>query len=198
MSTFGDRLKAAMKNAAVTQQELAEKIGITQQSVQYLCSGKAKTSRQIDRIASELGVAPEWLVFGTNETPDSPYSVPLFSIEQVNNNSATTKTVICPFEHGPGTFAVTVEGTAMSATYSVSQTYPDGCIIFIDPTLASKVEHMDVVAATLPDSKDAFTFRRLQFEAGQSYLVPINPQFPPMLDRPFNIIGKVIGGLLPH
>jgi len=86
----------------------------------------------------------------------------------------------------------------MSATYSVRQTYPDRCIIFIDPTLADKVEHMDVVAATLPDSGNAFTFRRLQIEAGQQYLVPINPQFPPMIDRPFKIIGKVIGGLLPQ
>jgi len=124
--------------------------------------------------------------------------VPHYTVEQLNAGAATKNTVKCPFKHGPGTFAVTVEGPAMSATYSARQTYPDGSIIFVDPTLEDKVEHMDIVAATLPDSKDAFTFRRLQIEAGQSYLVPINPQFPPMLDRPFNIIGKVIGGLLPH
>ena len=117
--------------------------------------------------------------------PDDQDTVPHFTISEINEGKETKNTVKCPFKHGLGTYAVTVEGTAMSASYSISQTYPEGSIIFVDPSLASKVKHMDIVAATLPDSGNAFTFRRLQIEAGQQYLVPINPQFPPMIDRPF-------------
>lgn len=201
------RLQIAFKEAGISEAELARRANMNQPTVHRILGGESTDPRlsNLEGMAAALGYSLLDL-FRENKTgerapsyvPDDQDTVPHFTISEINEGKETKNTVKCPFKHGLGTYAVTVEGTAMSASYSISQTYPEGSIIFVDPSLASKVKHMDIVAATLPDSGNAFTFRRLQIEAGQQYLVPINPQFPPMIDRPFKIIGKVIGGLLPQ
>lgn len=66
MSTYAERLRQAMKKKGITQQVLAERIGIKQQSIQYLCKmdGKEKKSTHTAQIARVLGVSPEWLADG--------------------------------------------------------------------------------------------------------------------------------------
>lgn len=58
---FSDRVIAAREHAKITQDALAKAVGVSQQAIQKLESGKAKASRNSIRIAVVCGVRPEWL-----------------------------------------------------------------------------------------------------------------------------------------
>lgn len=60
---FGKRLQAAIDHAGRTQSWLAERAGVKQQSVQYLCQ-KGKASRYTGEFARLLGVRQAWLAHG--------------------------------------------------------------------------------------------------------------------------------------
>lgn len=206
MSDFGTRLKAAISDAKTTQKELAEKIGITQQSVQYLCSGKARSSKNITQIAKILNVTPEWLETGTLSINEpitiykDEYRLPLFSIKELDRDLPASKKVKCPFDCSLETFALLIEGdpTAANAMHpSYGRAYPVGSIVFADPTQANECKNGDIVIAELTDRPNKVTtFRQLYQEGGSELLLPLNPQFPPVLE-PFKITAKVIGAILP-
>ena len=63
MNTFKDRLIEAMKAADLDQSALAKKVGISPQSIQYLCKS-GSSSRHLTEIAIALNVNPEWLATG--------------------------------------------------------------------------------------------------------------------------------------
>jgi len=64
MDTFATRLKYARERAGLSQSELARRIGIKPQSIQYIESGSTQKSRYTLEIANVLGVSVEWLVYG--------------------------------------------------------------------------------------------------------------------------------------
>lgn len=66
-STYQERLRLAMEYADLTQQELAKRVGVRQQSIQYLLS-KGRSSRRNSEIAKACGVDPDWLATGEGET----------------------------------------------------------------------------------------------------------------------------------
>ncbi|WP_155989661.1 LexA family transcriptional regulator [Thioalkalivibrio sp. ALE19] len=63
MKTYAQRLRHAMEQAGVTQIELAQKVGISQQSVHKLASN-GKGSRHTHSIARALGISTDWLERG--------------------------------------------------------------------------------------------------------------------------------------
>lgn len=79
MKTLQERLtwaraqKGARDGADFTQQDLANKAGVTQGSVAHLESGRTKTSRSITQLAAALDVNPEWLAEGKGQ-PFQPYA----------------------------------------------------------------------------------------------------------------------------
>lgn len=210
MNTLGERLKKALQDADLTQVELAEKLGISQQAVQFICSGRTKHSKHIEKIAKILNVSPEWLTFGNNTSisiaePRTAYNqseitVPLFTIKQLDTNDKPSQMVRCPYDFSPGTFALLIEGdpTAANAMHpSYGRAYPVGSIVFADPAQANVCKNGDIVIAELTDRPNKVTaFRQLYQEGGSELLLPLNPQFPPVLE-PFKITAKVIGAILP-
>lgn len=62
--TLADRLRAARKEAGLTQEELAEAAHTTQSVIQKIENGHSKRPRRINDIAAVLGVSPGWLLFG--------------------------------------------------------------------------------------------------------------------------------------
>ncbi|MAZ39695.1 MAG: hypothetical protein CMF49_06205 [Legionellales bacterium] len=58
---IGKKIKMQRVSKGMSQSDLANCVGITQQTLQRLESGKAKTSRHIDKIASALGVDVDYL-----------------------------------------------------------------------------------------------------------------------------------------
>ncbi|WP_158255454.1 helix-turn-helix domain-containing protein [Xanthomonas sp. CFBP 7912] len=61
------RIAAAMRHSGDTQDSLAKRVGISQQAIGKLLSGKSQTSRRLTEIALACGVRPEWLAAGEGE-----------------------------------------------------------------------------------------------------------------------------------
>ena len=205
MSDFGSRLRQALKNAEKTQTELGDAIGLKQQSVQYLCSGKAKSSKDINKIARFLNVSAEWLETGKEAIQEAPgiynvATVPLYTIRELDKDEPSKLSIPCPFDHSPSTFALKIEGDPAAANPMHPQygrAYPVGSIVFADPALADQCEHGDIVIAELTERPNKVTaFRQLFSEMGKEALMPLNPQFPATTE-PFKVTAKVIGAILP-
>lgn len=61
---YSERLKAARKQAGLTQAELARHVGIDQTSISNLERGKSQASSHTVSIANACGVSPVWLESG--------------------------------------------------------------------------------------------------------------------------------------
>jgi SOS-response transcriptional repressor LexA len=95
----------------------------------------------------------------------------------------------CPAAHGKQSFALRVEGDSMTAPHGKS--YPEGCIIFVDPDQRGGIVSGDKVIAKL-NGDNAVTFKVFIEDAGIKFLKPLNQQYP-TINEPFRILGKVIG-----
>lgn len=96
----------------------------------------------------------------------------------------------CPRPHSQGAYALRVRGDSMTAPYAGTRTYPEGCLIFVDPALRSP-SNGDRVIARVDDSKE-FTFKVYKNEDGRQWLQPLNPAHEPIRE-PFAVLGTVIG-----
>lgn len=69
MATYAKRLSKARSHAGLNQSELARRIGVKPQSIQYLEdeSKEAQGSTHTPAIARECGVSADWLASGTGE-----------------------------------------------------------------------------------------------------------------------------------
>ncbi|RNW09795.1 XRE family transcriptional regulator [Morganella morganii subsp. morganii] len=66
MSTLSERVKTRRVALNLTQSELAEMVGLKQQSIQQIESGFIKRPRFIVEIATALKCDPSWLICGTD------------------------------------------------------------------------------------------------------------------------------------
>jgi len=97
--------------------------------------------------------------------------------------------ITCPAAHGPHTYALTVDGDSMTASYG--RTFPHGCTIYVDPDQVSGVKSSDCVIAK-HNGDDTVTFKVFIEDAGRKFLKPLNPQYL-VITEEFHVIGKVIG-----
>lgn len=217
METFGERLKTALKRADMTQQQLADRLGVTQQSIQYACSPKGKGSKHALAISKILNVKADWLTYGIGSIQPSAsemvenaigpkldnlekniirsISTPLIEWNQLTDPRAQKLATLipCPTDHGPNTFATRVKDNTMTAQYGRS--YPEGSIIYIDPDRAHEAQPGDRVFAIIEGEIPSF---KLYGEAdGERYLQSINLQYP-IITREFEVKGLVIGMWMPE
>lgn len=209
------RLHQMLRLAGISETELARQSGMNQPTVHRIMAGDSADPRLSNLIAlvEAMGYRLEDLTAeyspldaaGVGEAPKGYAKrklneVPLLNESQIENGEVSGDMVLCPFSHSGRTYAFKVDSpagmaTAMQSAYG--RAFPPGSIVFVDPDQAADVKSGDVVAAILTD-ENAFTFRVLQRDGGRNILMPLNPQFPNVSpDRPFTIIGKIIGAILP-
>lgn len=94
----------------------------------------------------------------------------------------------CPVGHGKRAFALRVRGDSMTASYG--RTYPEGCIIFVDPDRRSPINGERVIAKLA--GTDEVTFKIYKSEDSRIWLQPLNPSHQPIREA-FKILGTVIG-----
>lgn len=82
-------------------------------------------------------------------------------------------------------FALRVQGDAMTAPSGL--TYPEGCLIVVDP-MRRQPANGERVVARLADG--SLVFRVFMEEAGQRWLRALNQGYPPMTDA-FEVLGAV-------
>lgn len=68
---LGTRIKTARKHAGLTQLQLGKLVGLSQQMIQKLESGKADATVSLLDICIETGVSPRWLARDEGEMLDS-------------------------------------------------------------------------------------------------------------------------------
>lgn len=198
------RLKSRRIALGLTQKDVAEGSGITQQSLQKIEDGKTQNPRKIVDLARILKCSPEWLLFGRDNIPSSETSnisagpeikgfFPLISwvqagawsvIEEIHALEA--ERFPCPVSCSANTFVLKVQGISMEPTFH------DGDLIFVDPEVEWR--HNSYVVARLNDQNEA-TFKQLVVEGSLKLLKPLNPNWPEQL-IPINgncsIVGVVI------
>ncbi|MEG0921331.1 MAG: S24 family peptidase [Comamonas sp.] len=96
----------------------------------------------------------------------------------------------CPVFHSEYTYALRVRGDSMTAPSGSQRSYPDGCIVYVDPMKRDAVNG-DRIIACLLDTHDV-TFKVYKNEDGRQWLMPLNPLHEPIRD-PFRVLGKIIG-----
>lgn len=69
MSTLAERLQLAMNESSISQQRLANTVGVSQQSIGKIIRGETAEPKKIIEIANALNVDVQWLKNGTGEAP---------------------------------------------------------------------------------------------------------------------------------
>lgn len=92
----------------------------------------------------------------------------------------------------PHAFALRVQGDSMTSSFGKS--YPEGCIIIVNPDQRSPVTGQRIVAKLA--GSNAVTFKVFVEEDGKRWLKPLNPQHPPIYDE-FRVLGTVTGKFEP-
>lgn len=69
MSGIGERVREAMLDLGLTQRELGERVGMSQQGIDSILSGKSKHPRKIVELARVLRRTPEYLLHGDAQEP---------------------------------------------------------------------------------------------------------------------------------
>ncbi|MFM2480415.1 LexA family protein [Celerinatantimonas sp. YJH-8] len=205
MKTLSERLNHALQLTEMTQSELARCIGIKQQSISQICSGKSVRSRYTMQIAETLRVNAHWLATGEGDIGlgvsnvdvglDMKGRIPLINWVQAGDWSEIAE----GFTHEDiekwrevsgkaheGCFALRVKGDSMENP-SGKKSIPEGAVIVVDPEWPASSGSL--VVARLDDSKEAI-FKQLIIEGEQKYLKPLNPQYPVI---PINSNCTIIG-----
>lgn len=202
---IGVRVKSKRDLLDLTQGQLAEKVGTSQQSIEQLEGGKTKRPRYLPELAKALGVSIEWLLDGKDEglkgdnfsladeySPSKRYPVlssvqagcwaediEAYSINEISEWLASDA-------HIQGeAFWLKVEGDSMTAPTGLS--VPEGMYVLFDS--GKKAINGSMVIARLVDSNEA-TFKKLIIDGGQKYLKGLNPAWPMV---PINGNCKIIG-----
>lgn len=202
--TIAARVLSKRTELGLTQSELAEKAGTTQQAIVQLESGKTKRPRYLPELAKALNCDIQWLLDGTGATLDSNVSNPrdykptarypvLSKVQAGAWDEAcepyTIKDVDMWLESDAHTqgeaFWLQVEGDSMTAPIGLS--IPAGTYVLFDT--GREAVNGSLVVAKLTDDNEA-TFKKLIIDGSQKYLKGLNPQWPMV---PVNGNCKVLG-----
>lgn len=197
MSNWTTRIKLRMKELGMTQEILANKMGITRGAVtHYLAGRRVPPLKQFNKLAVILKTDPAWLQFGiSTETPTNKKTpklntttiahkkIPILSWEQLAEHIDTKNIPENTFKDFVPNFytdkthwyALRVKGDAMTSPLGQSKSFHAGDILIIDPD--KNAENGDFVIALLPKSKEA-TFKQYVIDGGVRYLKPLNSQYP--------------------
>ncbi|WP_062034519.1 S24 family peptidase [Acinetobacter sp. BMW17] len=210
METLGTRLKALRKNKKITQQQIADAIGVSKTSVIYWeKDDNLPKHDSLMALAKALSVTPEYLLNGQlkdNTEPNISSSLPLFGrlipvISWVQAGVWTTAEAVpvgMQFEEwlppnpkcGKHGYGLKVVGESMLPDFR-----PDDKI-YVNPDFqVSDLKTGDLVIVSCEGDKAA-TFKKLIVETNNMYLQPLNPEWSEKaiaLEDGCKLVGKVVG-----
>lgn len=207
MKTVAERLLWARKEARLTQEQLAKRVGLSQTTISDLERGRNEGSRDLVQIAIKLDLNPRWLATGKGEQRPGATGgtnvaeqhggvyegppvnqVPLISWVQAGE----FEDVVDNFHPGEAdewvattvpvmrhTYALRVNGESMTNPVG-EPTFPHGAIIVIEPEAIAPLEDMVSQFIIVKRAKNGgeATFKQLVRDGGNFYLKPLNPQWP--------------------
>lgn len=202
--TIAARVYAKRIELGLTQTELAEKVGTTQQAIVQLENGRTQRPRYLPELAQVLGCDIEWLLNGKKSLKGDnfeyvrPYSsgtkYPVLSKIQAGAwgeaiEAYTLKDIDLWLESDAHTqgdaFWLEVEGDSMTAPMGLS--IPEGTFVLFDT--GREAANGNLIIAKLVDDNEA-TFKKLVIDGSQKFLKGLNPQWPM---TPINGNCRIIG-----
>jgi SOS-response transcriptional repressor LexA len=200
---FGERLAASASKLALSQSDIARRLGVRPQSVQQWFSGDTVPRvPRLQALASLLQTSMAYLLGGVDDVGEGNTSVhdsaaseiPLISWVQAGQWACAedpypvgaAERIVRTFEQvGMNSFALRVQGDSMEPTF------PAGCIIIVDPSRQPR--NGSYVVVRIEDSSEA-TFKQYVIDGPSQYLKPLNPRYPIMqVNSDATICGVVIG-----
>ncbi|MCX7120703.1 MAG: helix-turn-helix transcriptional regulator [Gammaproteobacteria bacterium] len=181
MKTIGGRLNHLLRSNNVTQQELADKVKVTKQTISQLCADKIYNSKAVFPITKYFGVDLDWLLTGKSSTGQIDlennlmilnkfHRIPVFTTRMLDkslliNNKLMLNTITPEYELTDDSeyhrlFAMTSTNNAMKIRFGLSST-----LIFHTNL---QVHDGDFVIVYLPE-KDLFIYRDLKIEKIKNY-----------------------------
>lgn len=211
MYSLADRLKLARETKGLSQQQLADRVGVSQSTIGNLEAGTRQSARKLPQIADALGVNALWLSEGRGPmalTTDAinvrPVEIGLRKIPLISSVQAGLMTeALEPFPAGSAfeylltdlplsehAFALEIEGQSMEPEFK------EGDRIIVDPAL--QPQPGDFVVAK--NGREEATFKKYRPRGiGQSgrevfELVPLNDDYPTINSEhePARIIGVMV------
>lgn len=192
VKNLGQRIRARRESLRMTQEELANCIGVSYQSVQAWEGGTVPRPKKFEKIAACLKTSVEELFYG--KLPESPKSVesptvgltlvdlksrvPLISwaqagawaeIQDTFHPGDAERWIAVTAKVGQMAFALRVVGDSMEPRI------PDGSIVVIDPDRPAI--HGSIVLAKRTSDQTA-TLKVLWHDGETPYLKPINSAYP--------------------
>ncbi len=197
--TVGERIKITRENFGYSQVDLADKIGVSKQSL-YKYENNIITnipSDKIELIAAIVNVTPAYLMGWNEESPPKrkgvkipvlghvAAGVPLEAIEDILDYEEITEELARTGEF----FGLQIKGDSMEPKFS------SGDVVIVK--VQSDAESGDIIIATVNGS-DATCKRLMKYSEGIA-LVATNPLYEPMRftddeikNTPVRIIGRVV------
>jgi SOS-response transcriptional repressor LexA len=189
--TLSVRLKQARIKKKLTQEELADIVGIKQQAVQRIEAGKVKSTSYVVQLAHALDVTPEWLVLGeTAPEATSPQDanpttftaqIPLLqwhNIDALGNlplDANHPSFIALLAGNANHCFALQIKDNSMFATEAGQPSFLKDDYIILD-TQATAASGQYIVAKLVDSSQ--LTFRKLITDSnGQQMLQALNSQY---------------------
>ena len=210
---FGERLKLARKRKGLTQKELAEMSGVSQQLIGQIEKGEVKSTGKIVSLAKACSVSPEWLEKGAEsgvlaesnvrELPENFHvvRVPVLTWVQAGPfvesyvDVEPIEYIALPLKNTRRAYCLIVEGDSMVGPPG-SDSYPPGSYIVLNPDL--EPQNGSRVVAKKKGTDEA-TFKVFRREGSELWLRPLNPQYQAIpMTSDYVIIGVVIGTWIPQ
>ena len=204
MNNWSTRLKSKMQELAITQEELANKLGVSRSAVGHYVQGtRTPPLRQLTRLAGILKCDPSWLQFGSSDEEiktqqASANQIPILDWKDAKGSKHTHPKPIKNLKHlafsfpNKDCYALQIKNDSMLSPTPGICFLPDSFII-IDPRKSP--DNGDFVIAQITKNNEKI-LRQYVEEGGNKYLKPLNPQYPLiLLDRTIKIIGTLIANI---
>jgi SOS-response transcriptional repressor LexA len=213
VNTIGERVKWAREQRGLTQARLAKLAGVSTSTIGNLEAGLRDKPRELNAIAAALRASPQWIeekkgsweeASNVEPGPNLRGLVPLISWVQAGNwrgaevllhHGEAEMWMPSPVKCSSSSYALRVRGDSMTAAHGNSRSYPEGCIIFVDPERRQPVNGDRIIAQL--EGCDEVTFKVYKNEDGRQWLQPLNPTHEPIRDR-FKVLGLIVGTWIPE
>lgn len=198
---IGEKIRQAIKEAGLTQQKLADKLGTTNPVVNVWVTGKRNpTTASIQKIAKATGKPYAYFVSENGDKNINNMVEGRIELEYVpvrGLSSATEEKFILeetetflPFRKtGPNQFAIKIVGNCMVDPDDPRNSIYDGDYVIVDPD--AEALNGDVIVARLDGEYS--TVKRMYKHGAEVHLVPDNPKCEAIIRTGATfIVGKVI------
>lgn len=210
LSTLGQRVRFARLKAGFTSQDaLAKKIGVSQQSLARIELDLVQKPRILHDIAIATGYNVNWLATGQGTSlqrqlshlSDKTYVLDLTDIpiylDPIKTKEFQPKHFLSlPIQICPDHFLVKVDGDSMVSLLNNDCSFKEGTIIIVDPKREAR--NGNFVIAQF-DHVQPPIFKKYREDAGQKYLMPLNPLYTGIRvdhNPHYKILGIVIAHLI--